>query len=279
MKNLFSKKSISKDIKLLLMMALSLSFFTSCVSTKNVTYFQGSDPLDTVRYSILKTVTPLIPKIQPDDILAVTVSSLSIESNEVFNFQNVTPLITTNFPGVSSNGIARNQPLGYLVDPSGNIELPLIGKILVINLTLEEAEIKIKRELAKYLKEPTANVRFLNQKVTILGEVNRPGIYNLTDNHTSLPELLGIAGDLTIYGRRDNIMLIRTTDGKKEIVKLNINTREVFETPYYYIRNGDVIYVEPTKGKITSSDRTLQLIPIATGVTTSLVLLLNLLFK
>lgn len=279
MKNLFKNKSISKGIKLLLILALSLSFFTSCVSTKNVTYFQGSDPLDTVRYSTLKTVTPLIPKIQPDDILAVTVSSLSAESNEVFNFQNVTPLITTNFPGVSSNGMARNQPLGYLVDPSGNIELPLIGKILVINLTLEDAGVKIKQELTKYLKEPTANVRFLNQKFTILGEVNRPGIYNLTDNHTSLPEVLGVAGDLTIFGRRDNVMLIRTTDGKREIIKLNLNVREVLDSPYYFIRNGDVVYVEPTKGRITSSDRTLQLIPIATGVTTSLVLLLNLLFK
>lgn len=279
MKNLLSKKSISKDIKLLLMMALSLSFFTSCVSTKNVTYFQGSDPLDTVRYSTLKTVTPLIPKIQPDDILAVTVSSLSAESNEVFNFQNVTPLITSNFPGGTSNGMARTQPLGYLVDPGGNIEMPLIGKIHVADLALEEAGMKIKQELLKYLKEPTANVRYLNQKFTVLGEVNRPGIYNLLDNHTSLPEAMGIAGDLTIFGRRDNVMLMRTTDGKREIIKLNLNARDVLETPYYFIRSGDVIYVEATKGKITSSDRTLQLIPIATGITTSLVLLLNLLFK
>ncbi|MET3127325.1 polysaccharide export outer membrane protein [Arcicella rosea] len=279
MKNLFSKKSISKDIKLLLMMALSLSFFTSCVSTKNVTYFQGADPLDTVRYSTLKTVTPLIPKIQPDDILAVTVSSLSAESNEVFNFQNVTPLITSNFPGISSNGMARTQPLGYLVDPAGNVEMPLIGKVHVADLAIEEAGDKIKYELVKYLKEPTVNVRYLNQKFTILGEVNKPGIYNLLDNHTSLPEVLGIAGDLTIFGRRDNVMLMRTTDGKREIIKINLNSREVLESPYYFIRSGDVIYVEATKGKITSSDRTLQLIPIATGVTTSLVLLLNLLFK
>lgn len=279
MKNLFSKKSTLKDIKLLLMMALSLSFFTSCVSTKNVTYFQGSDPLDTVRYSTLKAVTPLIPKIQPDDILAVTVSSLSAESNEVFNFQNVTPLITSNFPGVSSNGMARNQPLGYLVDPAGNIEMPLIGKVHVAGLALEEAGVIVKQELSKYLKEPTANVRYLNQKFTLLGEVNRPGIYNLLDNHTSLPEVLGVAGDLTIFGRRDNVMLMRTTDGKREIIKINLNSREVLDSPYYFIRSGDVIYVEATKGKITSSDRTLQLIPIATGITTSLVLLLNLLFK
>lgn len=278
MKLFFNMKNI-QNIKLLLSVVMFSLFLSSCVSTKNVTYFQGSDPLDTVRYSTLKTITPLIPKIQPDDILAVTVSSLSAESNEVFNFQNVTPLITSNFPGVSNSGMARNQPLGYLVDPAGNIEMPLIGKVHVAGLALEEAGIVIKQELSKYLKEPTANVRYLNQKFTVLGEVNRPGIYNLLDNHTSLPEVLGVAGDLTIFGRRDNVMLMRISDGKREVVKLNLNSREVLETPYYYIRSGDIIYVEPTKGKITSSDRTLQLIPIATGVTTSLVLLLNLLFK
>ncbi|MEA5404553.1 polysaccharide biosynthesis/export family protein [Arcicella sp. DC2W] len=278
MKLFFNMKNI-QNIKLLLSVVMFSLFLSSCVSTKNVTYFQGSDPLDTVRYSTLKTITPLIPKIQPDDILAVTVSSLSAESNEVFNFQNITPLITSNFPGGTSSGITRNQPLGYLVDPAGNIEMPLIGKVHVAGLALEEAGVKVKEELEKYLKEPTANVRFLNQKFTVLGEVNRPGIYNLLDNHTSLPEVLGVAGDLTIFGRRDNVMLMRTTDGKREIVKLNLNSKEVLETPFYYIRSGDMIYVEPTKGKITSSDRTLQLIPIATGITTSLVLLLNLLFK
>lgn len=266
-------------IKQLLITVISLFLLASCVTTKNVTYFQGSDPLDTIRYAKLKNIEPLIPKIQPDDILAVTVSSLSAESNEVFNFQNVTPLITSNFPGGTGSGMSKTQPLGYLVDPAGNIEMPLIGGVHVAGLALEEAGIKIKEELGKFLKEPTANVRYLNQKFTILGEVNRPGIYNLLDSHTSLPEVLGVAGDLTIFGRRDNVMLMRTTEGKREIIKLNLNSREVLETPYYFIRSGDIIYVEPTKGKITSSDRTLQLIPIATGVTTSLVLLLNLLFK
>lgn len=279
MMNMFIKTNKVKIFRLLLVAVGFTLFFSSCVSTKNITYFQGSDPLDSVRYSTLKNISPLIPKIQPDDILAITISSLSAESNEVFNFQNVTPLITSNFPGGLSNGMARNQPLGYLVDPAGNIEMPLIGKIHVADLPLEEAGVKIKHELTKYLKEPTASVRYLSQKFTIIGEVNRPGMYNLLDNHTSLPEAIGVAGDLTIYGRRDNVMLMRTTDGKREIIKLDLTKRDVLETPYFYLRSGDVLYVEATKGKITSSDRTLQLIPIATGVTTSLVLLLNLLFK
>ncbi|MFN4152899.1 MAG: polysaccharide biosynthesis/export family protein, partial [Candidatus Sericytochromatia bacterium] len=260
-----------------LLLLFCLIFITiSCVTTKNVTYFQGNDPLDSVRYAKLNKIEPLIPRIQPDDILAVTVSSLSEESNQVFNFSNITPLITSNIPGISTNGVPRSQPLGYLVDPNGYIEMPLIGKIQVSNLLLEEAGTKVKQELTKFLKEPTVNIRYLNQKFTVIGEVNRPGVYNLLNNHVTLPEAIGVVGDLTIFGRRDNVMLIRTTEGKREMIKLDLNSRVVLESPYYYIQNNDIIYVEPTKGKITSSDRTLQLIPIATGVTTSLVLLLNL---
>lgn len=276
MNNFFRESNFVKSIKQLTLIIIVASLLASCVTTKNVTYFQGSDLLDTARYATLRTVEPLVPKIHPSDLLAITVSSLSEESNQVFNFPNNTPLITTNFP---SGTMPRSQPLGYLVDASGFVELPLIGKVQVNELTLIEAGIKIKQELMKFLKEPTVGVRFLNEKFTILGEVNRPGIYNLLDNHTTLPEVLGIAGDLTIFGRRDNVMFIRTTNGKREVVKVNLNDRSVLESPYFYIRNNDLIYVEPTKGRITSSDRTLQLIPIVTGLTTSLVLMLNIILR
>jgi len=278
MMKLFSKKNTIFNLRQLLSLVVSLAFFTSCVSTKNITYFQGNDTLDTAKYSTLKKITPPVPKIQVDDILAVTVSSLSAESNEVFNFPNITPIPITNFPGGSGAG-SRTEPMGYSVLPDGNVEMPLIGKIKVIGLTLEEAGVLIKQKLVTYLKEPSVNLRFLNLKFTVIGEVSRPGIYNLLDNHTTLLEALGTAGDLTVYGRRDNVMLIRTQNEEREIVKLDLNKRDVLDSPYYYIRNNDFIYVEPTQGKVTSSDRTLQLIPIVTGVTTTFVLLLSLLFK
>ncbi|MES2519131.1 MAG: polysaccharide biosynthesis/export family protein [Bacteroidota bacterium] len=220
----------------------------------------------------------MIPKIQSDDILAITVSSLSEESNIVFNFPNINAITTTNFPG-SSNGQPRNQPLGYLVDPSGNIEMPLVGKTKLLGLTLEESGNLIKEKLEKFLKEPTVNVRLLNHKFTVIGEVNKPGVYNLLDNHTTLPEVIGMAGDLTIYGRRDNVMIVRTTNGKREVVKINLTSREFLDSPYYFIQNADVIYVETMKGKITSTDRTIQLIPIVTGVASTFILLLNFLKK
>ena len=267
-----------KTIKQLLCLFASLFLLASCVSTKNVTYFQGNDVLDTVRYSTLKQVAPVISTIQVDDILSITVSSLSEESNELFNRRNITPLQTTNFP--SGAGMGRTQPLGYLVDYNGFVDLPLIGKVKIVNLNLSEAAEVIRQEIVKFVKDPSVSVRFLSQKFTVIGEVNRPGVYNLLSDHVTLPEVLGIAGDLTIFGKRDNVMLIRTYEnGKREIVKINLNTRDVLDSPYYFMRHNDVIYVESTAGRVTSSDRTLQLIPIITGVTTSLVLLLNLILK
>lgn len=268
-----------KTIKQLLCLFASLFLLVSCVSTKNITYFQGNDVLDTVRYSTLKQIAPVISTIQVDDILSITVSSLSEESNELFNRRNTIPLQTTNFPS-GVGGMGRTQPLGYLVDYNGFVELPLVGKVKVVNLNASEAAEVIRQQIIRFVKDPSISVRFLSQKFTVIGEVNRPGVYNLLSDHVTLPELLGTAGDLTIFGKRDNVMLMRTYEnGKREIVKINLNSRAVLDSPYYFMRNNDVIYVESTAGRVTSSDRTLQLIPIVTGVTTTLVLLLNLILK
>ncbi|WP_332368200.1 polysaccharide biosynthesis/export family protein [Spirosoma telluris] len=157
--------------------------------------------------------------------------------------------------------------------------MPLIGRLKVAGLTLDESETFIKDKLDKYLKETTVNVRQLNHKFTVIGEVTRPGIYNLIDNHTSFPEAIGIAGDLTVYGRRDNVMLIRTVKGKREVVKLDLTSRNILDSPYYFIQNNDVVYVEPRQGKITSTDRTVQLLPIFLGVTSTLLVIVNLILR
>ncbi len=277
--NLFKQKNPMRAIKQLLLLTVTVISFASCVSTKNITYFQGDDLLDTVRYSTLKPIAPVVPTIQVDDILSITVSSLSEESNELFNKANTTPLHTTNFPG-GVGGMGRTQPLGYLVDPNGFVQMPLIGKVKVLNLNVNEAADAIRQAIDKFVKDPSVSVRYLNQKFSILGEVNRPGVYNLLSDHVSLPEVLAIAGDLTVFGKRDNVMVMRTyEDGKREVVKINLNNRKVLDSPYFFIKNNDVIYIEPTPGRITSSDRTLQLIPIVTGVTTTLVLLFNVFLK
>jgi polysaccharide export outer membrane protein len=227
----------------------------------------------------LPLVIPTVSKIEPDDILAVTVVSFNQESNEILNFANTNALTMSSFPGQAGGGMQGRQPLGYRVDSAGGIVIPFIGRQEVAGYTLKQSAENIRVEIEKYIKEPSVNVRFLNHKFTIMGEVNRVGTYSLLDDRTTLLEAISMAGDLTIYGDRTTVTLIRKNKGNSELAKINLLTREVFESPYYYLKNGDVIYVEPTKGKITFTDQRVQLIPIATGIATTLIVLLSLLIK
>lgn len=263
-------------LRCLVFIFLIQTIFSSCVTNKQVAFFQSTDSLKVAQ---LPSVVPKVSKIQADDILAVTVGSFNIESNEILNFANINALTMSTFPGQTGGGNQGRQPLGYRVDSSGNIVIPFVGKQNIVGLTLEQAADKIQKEVEKYLKEPSVSVRFLNHKFSVLGEVNHIGTFNLLDDRTTLIQALSMAGDLSIYGDRTNVTVIREENGKKELAKINLLTREVFESPYYYVQNGDVIYIEPTKGKVTFTDQRIQLIPIVTGIGTTLIVLLNLLFK
>ena len=268
------KKKLNNRCLVLLSFFFFTTLFYSCVSTKSVTYFKGNEKIDTANYSTLVPLVAPIPTIQQDDILAIVVSSLSEESNSLFNVPNTSTVNTTVYPGSSSQG---QQPLGYTVDGAGYVSLPLVGKIKLVGLSIREADVQVAEKLNKYLKDPSVSIRALNHKATILGEVNRPGVVNLVNNQTTLLELIGMGGDLTIYGRRDNVMLIRTTDQKREVIRLDLNSRSVLNSPYYFAQNNDVLYVEPRSGKITQSDRTIQVLPIFISVATALLFLVNIL--
>ncbi len=233
----------------------------SCVTTQQTVYFQG----DTARYVALKTIKPQSVRVQAEDILGITVSSLSEEANKMFELPISAGLHYTIYPGSVGSGTGL-QPLGYQVDSLGLIEIPLVGRVKVSNLTTSEVADTLRRRLNLYLKEPTVNVRILNHKFTILGEINRPATYNILDNRTSLPEAIGMAGDLTIYGRRENVMIIRQENNKREQVRVNLLSKDVLNSPYYYLRNGDIIYIEPSRVKATYNDRTYQLLPIVTSI-------------
>lgn len=265
-------KSVSRVTSYLTVLTwvLSVAMFSSCTTTKSITYFQGPGVVDTARYATLTTLVPPVSTIQPDDVLAIIVTSLSEESNALFNVLN-----ESSVPLATYGAGTGNQPLGYLVDPAGKVEMPLVGKVQLTGLTLEEASRTINEKLSKYLKESTVNVRHLNHKFTVIGEVARPGVYNLLDNHRTLPEVIGIAGDLTVYGRRDNVMIMRTTANKREIIKVDLTNRKVLDSPYYFIQNNDVVYVESRPGKITSTDRTIQLLPIFVSLTTAALVIVN----
>jgi polysaccharide biosynthesis/export protein len=246
---------------------------TSCVSPKSIVYFQG----DTVSYSSQPVTKAYTPTIQPNDILTIIVGSLNNEANEVFNAPNSFTTASTNYSNI---GGARIQPLGYLVDSDGNVEIPLVGKLRIAGLKTSDAADTIRVRLLSYLKEPSVIVRNLNFKVSVLGEVRQPAVYVIPDEKITLLEVLSLAGDLTIYGNRNNVMIIREEDGKREYARLDLTSREIFNSPYYYIHKNDMIYIEPVKAKMLDTDSRIRTVPLVVtivgGISTLGILILNL---
>src|SRR5690242_5251710 len=229
---------------LVLFAGLFLIFFSSCVDTKKVTYF--NDVQDSAR---LVSPSTLEPVIQKKDILSISVSSLSNEATIIFNTPNL-PIT----PNASAN-LNAPQTAGYLVGEDGNIKFPVLGDIPAAGLTQKQLEINITQQLIdkKLLFAPIVSSRFLNFRVTVLGEVNHPGVITAPSEQISILEAIGQAGDLTIYGLRDNVMLIRQVGPDKIVKRLNLNSSKILQSPYYFLKSNDVIYVEPGKTKIAST--------------------------
>ena len=260
----------------LIIWVLIAPLFYSCSSSKSLTYFKKDSAVGTRQSPDLAAIEQIPLRIQPNDILAIVVSSLSDESNALFNTLNTSSIITSSFPGAAPRA---GQPIGYPVDENGEVNLPLVGKVRLAGMTLQEASNSVKEYLSQFIKDPSINVRLLNHKFTVIGEVNRPGIYNLLENRTTLPEVIGIAGELTIYGRRNNVMLIRTINNKREVMRLDLTSRQVLNSPYYFIENNDVVYIEAGPGRGTFTDRTLQLIPTSVALITTTLLLYSTFIK
>ncbi|MCE7066564.1 polysaccharide biosynthesis/export family protein [Dyadobacter sp. CY326] len=246
---------------------------SSCVSPKSIVYFQG----DSAAFSSQEITQKYVPMIQTSDILSIIVGSLNAEANEVFNAPNTFTTASTNYSNV---GGPRVQPLGYLVDVDGNIEVPLVGKMHVAGMRTTDAADTIRAKLVNYLKEPSVIVRNLNFKVSVLGEVKLPAVYVIPDEKISLPEVLSLAGDLTIYGNRNNVMVIREEQGKRQYARIDLTSRDIFNSPYYYIHKNDVIYVEPVKARMLDTDSRIRTVPLVVtivgGISTLGILILNL---
>jgi polysaccharide export outer membrane protein len=261
------KKTLYQYIFPLLIAFLALS---SCVQQKQIAYFQKAiNQSDTVAVAQAYT-----PKIQPGDILDIPIGSLNPLASSFFNPYSTMPVnqdnngraLSSQTGGNSTNTVSpvlsQSSAPGYLVDQAGNIEMTLIGTIKIAGLTTSAARDTLKAHLKLYLKEPTVNVRFLNYRISVMGEVLRPSVYVIPNETITLPEALSLAGDMTIYGVRDDVLVIRDQDGKKVFGHVNLNTRDVYTSPFYYLHANDVVYVTPGKGKIAQSDRTYQILPI-----------------
>jgi len=196
--------------------------------------------------------------IQKNDILGITISSLNAEASAIFNPPNNNNQRSTTVTGSSA------EPGGYLVTDDGTIQLPVLGNIKAAGLSKKELKDNITNIILtkKLLIDPLVEIRFLNYEVTVLGEVAKPTVITVPSEKISLLKALGLAGDLTIYGKRDNVLLIREENGQKKTHRIDLNSSNFFTSPYYYLQPNDVIYVQPNKSKVASAGRTQQLLPI-----------------
>ena len=228
-------------MKKYLSLALFLVMLTSCMSTKKVTYFQNKEEIG---QAVSKQLYDA--KIMPKDILQIQVFSMTPEASDPFNLNKMSRS-TTNTTSTSN----QNSVYNYLVDNDGIIEMPIIGDVKVGDLTKNEAEQLIKEKILPYVAESeniVVHVRMMNYKYAVLGGVNRPGLYTTQNEKVSILEAIAQAGDLTTFAYRDRIYVIREdSNGQKEYHKLDINDANIINSPYYYLQQNDVIYVEPRK--------------------------------
>ncbi len=215
--------------------------FNACTDTKKLIYFQGNttNSQSNSSYSLV---------LQTGDILSITVMGLDETSTKPFNMP--TNNINQNIGGYVQGS---QSPPGYLIDKEGNITFPVIGKIKLGGLERSDAIDILKEQLKPYLVNPTILIRILNFKVTVLGEVRNPGTFTIPNERITLPEALGIAGDLQITGIRKNIMIIREIEGKRTEYRVDLTSKELFNSPVYFLQQNDVVYVQPNRAKINSS--------------------------
>jgi polysaccharide export outer membrane protein len=244
----------------LLFFVLLLQTFYSCTTSSSIVYLQDADSSKSENKKV-----EYEPKLQPDDLLSIVVSAENPESTIPFNL----PQIQGNYDmGANQYGIKS-----YLIDNDGKIDFPVLGKIQLGGLARREANEKMVRLIAEYVKNPGINLRILNFKFSVLGEVAHPGTFTIDSERITLLEALGKAGDLTIYGKRSDIMLIRENNGSKSYHKINITKTDFVNSPYYYLSQNDVIVVNPNKTKINAS----VVGPNTTVIMTSISLLITLL--
>ncbi|WBL26012.1 polysaccharide biosynthesis/export family protein [Zunongwangia sp. HGR-M22] len=226
-----------------------LFLLSSCVSREEMVYFQNSDRLNELSSnpSIYDNL-----KIKPNDQLSITVSAEEMEAALPFNLPFVGNNIGSQNSEVRVNGTPSLQ--NYLVNADGEIQFPVLGTVKVAGLNRKELSKKLQREIEEYIQKPIVIVRISNFQVTVLGEVNKPGTFPVTDEYLSLPKALGLAGDLTIYGKRKNILVVRESkDGNKEHAYLDLTDSEIVNSPFYYLQQNDVVYVEPNGPQLQSA--------------------------
>lgn len=233
--------------KRIVILSLLPLLLVGCQSYKKVPYLQDIDRLS-------QTATPALydARIMPKDLLTIVVSCLNPELAEPFNLTVATVISATQNKNLTSQPVLQQ----YLVDNRGNIDFPILGQLHVGGLTKGEAENMIKEKLKPYIKDnPIVTVRMANYKVSVIGEVTAPGTFTINNEKVNLFEALAMAGDMTVYGMRDNVRLIREDSvGNRQIISMDMNKADIIHSPYYYLQQNDIVYVTPNKTKAKNAD-------------------------
>ncbi|HXB43253.1 MAG TPA: polysaccharide biosynthesis/export family protein [Puia sp.] len=233
---------------------------------KKVTYFND------LKDGEINSPEEIVPLIHKNDILSISISSSNPEASAVFNAPNLLPTSSSTVIG------APSQLVGYLVNEKGDIMFPVLGNVHAEGLTTMQLSSSIAKMLTdeKQLIDPIVSTRITNFRVTVLGEVGHPGVIPVPNEQITILEALGFAGDLTIYGRRDNVLLIRETKGKKIVQHFDLNSKDILSSPIYNLKPNDVVYVEPNIDKARSVSNTRQLLPVAFAALSFLIILATL---
>lgn len=239
--------TIIKRIVLPAVLTAIVMLFGACSSTKNVAYFQNSSSVNLEASKVLYDA-----RIMPKDLLTITVSTTDPEASMPFNMT-----VSTSFNQTSRTSTSQPLLQSYLVDNNGDIDFPRVGRVHLGGLTKSQAEALILEKIKPYMSDtetPIVTVRMINYKISVLGEVARQGMYTVTNEKINILEALAMAGDMTIYGVRDNVQLIREdATGHKSIHVLNLNDANLINSEYYYLQQNDIIYVTPNKVKAQNS--------------------------
>lgn len=223
---------------------LTMLLSVSCASKKNLIYLQP----DSAELNVLFELNA--PKLQPGDILAISVTADDVRATEAFNQ-------VSSYQGGTGTMQATNPFIPtYSIDSKGEIDFPKIGKIKLAGKTRTEAMDLLRNEIGRYIVDPGISMVVRNFRVTVLGEVVRPGTFTIENDRLTILEALGLAGDMTIYGERNNVLVIREQDGKKEEFRLDLTKRETLNSQAYYLTQNDVVYVEPNGARIQNSKYT-----------------------
>ncbi len=256
------------SLKTITITTLTLTILASCASHEDLVNFnQGPEfPYSPATITNFKPIT-----IQGDDILHITVHSIDPIAAQPFN-----SLMATAGAGLNSRDLMELN--GYLVDKDGNIDFPVLGKVNIAGLSIQNAKEVLLEKLRLYLKDPVVNLRLLNFRINITGEVNRPGVYSIPNERVTVLEALGLAGDLTSFANRSRILLTREVNGERTFGYIDLNSTEIFDSPYFYLQQNDYVYVEPLPTKLsTVRDPVTRILPWVSAFTSTAAFLISIL--